>query len=298
MTSFRFFLDWELNCQFAGLIWARETGLYKAAGLDVDLVSPSAAVARSVLESVLNDPGSAGCMEDNLIVRACGTGIALRAIGAMLQDTPMVLMTAPDSGIRTLTHLAGRRVAMHKDGVHLLETVLTLHGMDPKAADTVVGGWTLGDLINGRFDAVQGYSITEPAELRACGFEPLLIPVAHHHLHPYAQMMFTTKQTIEERTGDLAAFVRVTLEGWQAVLQNAERGGRLVATVSDEHPDAGTNACIISAMRRLVVGEDEVLGVMGRERWRRNLMTYAAYGMVEHAVYLDDVIDERFVVGQ
>ena len=44
-----------------------------------------------------------------------------------------------------------------------------------------------------------------------------------------------------------------------------------------------------------VIGENEVLGFMDRERWQRNLTTYAAYGMVERAPKLDDVIDERFV---
>ena len=60
----------------------------------------------------------------------------------------MVLMTPPDTEIRVLTDLAGHRVAMHTDGVHLLETVLTLYGADPTATDTVVEGWTLMDLVD------------------------------------------------------------------------------------------------------------------------------------------------------
>ena len=147
----------------------------------------------------------------------------------------------------------------------------------------------------GRFDAVQGYSITEPAELRACGFEPRLIPVAHHYLQPYAQMMFATKHAIEGRTGDLAKFVRATLLGWQEVLEAPERSGKVVAAASTEHRDVRMNVSIISAMRHLVLGENEKLGFMERERWQRNLMTYAAYGMVECAPNLDELIDEQFV---
>ncbi len=40
LTPFTFVLDWYLNCQFAGLIWARDRGLYADAGLDVTLVDP------------------------------------------------------------------------------------------------------------------------------------------------------------------------------------------------------------------------------------------------------------------
>lgn len=31
MKAFTFFLSWELNCQFAGPIWAHENGLYSQA---------------------------------------------------------------------------------------------------------------------------------------------------------------------------------------------------------------------------------------------------------------------------
>ena len=51
--------------------------------------------------------------------------------------------------------VCGRRVAMHKDGIHLLETVLTLHGIDAKEVETTVGGWTLDQLADGTFDAAQ-----------------------------------------------------------------------------------------------------------------------------------------------
>lgn len=297
MKSLRFFLDWSLNCQFAGLVWAQRTGLYRAGGLDVDLVQPAASATGSVLESVLHDPGSAGCMEDNLIVRACVSGHPIRAIGAMLQDTPMVLMTPADTTIRALADLAGRRVAMHKDGVHLLETVMTLHGADPQATDIVVDGWTLRDLIDGRFDAVQGYSITEPAVLRAAAFEPRLLPVSHPHLQPYAQMMFATVQSIDEHTEHLETFVRATFVGWQQVFQDVAKAGRLVAMASDEHPDTDANIAIISAMHALVFGECEGsrLGVMERARWQRNLSTYTAFGMADQCPRVEDVIDERFV---
>ena len=45
MTPFRFYLDWHVDCQFAGLIWAREQGLYSNASLDVDLQGSGKSVA-------------------------------------------------------------------------------------------------------------------------------------------------------------------------------------------------------------------------------------------------------------
>ena len=106
MTPFRFFLDWEVNCQFAGLLRAREDGLFARAGLAVDLVPPSACPGAGVLELVRQGGLCAGCMEDNLIVRAVLAGGDVRAIGATMQDSPMVLMTAREGGIADLAGLA------------------------------------------------------------------------------------------------------------------------------------------------------------------------------------------------
>ena len=231
-------LDWEINCQFAGLVWAGVNGLYEDAGLDVRLVPPSTRRAAPILDAVREAPLAAGCMEDNLIVRAAADGAGVKAIGAMLQETPMVLMTAAGNGVRTLADLSGLRVGVHRDGVHLLDTILALHGVDRASMDIVVGGWTLDDLIRGRLDAAQGYAITEPAYLEAAGFHPHLISVAHSHLHPYAQMMFATVECIREHAGPLSRFLRATFDGWRAALADPGRAARHVAAVSEEQPDA------------------------------------------------------------
>ena len=292
MTPFSFMLDWELNCQFAGLVWAKTKGWYEDVGLDVRLVPPSRRPPISVLDAVLETPLSAGCMEDNLIVRACADEVSIRAVGAMLQETPMVLMSADDSGIRTLAHLPGHRVGVHQDGVHLLETILSLHGVDRASIELKVGGWTLDDLVRGSLDAAQGYAITEPAYLEAAGFRPHLIPVAHRRLQPYAQMMFATTDSIRRHAEPLTRFLQTTFAGWREALADPARAARYVAAVSVEHPEPALNARIIERMRPIVQGarSPEHLGTMDPERWQRNLSTYEASGMVSRAPRLDQVI--------
>ena len=297
MIPFSFMLDWELNCQFAGLVWAKTKGWYEDVGLDVRLVPPSRRSPTAVLDAVLETPLSAGCMEDNLIVRACADQVAIRAVGAMLQETPMVMMTADDSGIRTLAHLPGHRVGVHEDGVHLLETILSLHGVDRASIELKVGGWTLDDLIRGSLDAAQGYAITEPAYLEAAGFRPHLMPVAHRRLQPYAQMMFATTECIRRHAEPLARFLRTTFAGWREALADPARAARYVAAVSVEHPEPVLNARIIERMRPIVQGASspEHFGAMDPERWQRNLSTYEASGMVSRAPRLDEIMEDRFL---
>ncbi len=297
MTPFTFVLDWYINCQFAGLIWAKEKGLYKQAGLDVQLVDPHDYPKTPTLEVVKQHAFSAGCMEDNLVVRAVLADKGVKAIGAMLQQTPMVLMTATDGAIQTLHDLPGRRIAMHRDGIHLLKTVLTLHGIDQSEIEFTVGGWSLPDLINGRFDAVQGYTITEPAQLLGLGFDSHLIPVKHPNLHPYAQMMFATSKMIEQNQNILSRFISATFDGWREAMTHQDETAVLVAAVSKDQPDAKMNRQILDAMLPIVKGEVgfEKLGFLDPARWQRNLKTYYDFGMVDRYATFDEVVYPKFV---
>lgn len=297
LTSFTFVQDWYLNCQFAGLIWARDRGLYTEAGLDVTLIDPRDFPNTPTLDLVLKHEPAAGCMEDNLVVRAALAGKGVKAIGAMLQQTPMVLMMAQESGIKTLQDLPGRQVAMHNDGVHLLRAILTLHGIDHNKIDITVGGWSHHDLIDGRFDAVQGYTITEPSELAALGMVPHLVPVRHHQLHPYAQMMFATTTCVSTHNDVLKRFIDATFEGWRQAMTFRGEAAALVAAVSQDQPNQAINRGILDAMLPIVTGEVglERLGTLDQNRWERNLSTYHQFGLVDRLATFDQVVDPTFV---
>ena len=231
-------------------------------------------------------------MEDNLIVRAVLAGRPVKAIGATMQDSPMVLMTHPESGIATLADLPGRRVAMHSDGTHLLETMLELHGVDRGLVDTTVGGWSLDDLAAGRFDAVQGYATTEPHMLARRGVAVRQVPVRHRDLHPWAQMMFASKAVIEARRDLVVRFLLACRTGWIAAMTDLGRTAELVAAASDEHGDATENRTILEAMVPLIAGDAglDQAGAMNPARWRRNLRTYARFGMIDRVPDTAEII--------
>jgi len=294
---FPFFLDWEPNCQFAGLIRAREKGLYADAGLDVRLVAPSENAETITLDLVLSGGLCAGCMEENLIVRAAVAGRGVKAIGATMQDSPIQLMTLPESGIMSLADVPGRRIAMYRDGIHLLETVLALHGIEASTMEATVAGWTLDQLVDGTFDAVQGYTTTEPHTLARRGIATRLIPIRHRDLHPWAQMMFTTDAAIADHADVLARFVGACKRGWQEAMTDLEETARMVAACSDEHDDAAENRHILDLMLPLIAGERGLDHCVATDpgRWRRNLATYARFGMIDREPAYDEVVCDRFM---
>jgi ABC-type nitrate/sulfonate/bicarbonate transport system substrate-binding protein len=293
MRPVTFFLDWELNCQFAGPIWAREKGLYRQAGLEVRLLPPSAQPRKDLIDLVLENDCAAGSIEENLIVRAALASKPVRVVAAMLKQTPLALITARSGPIETLADLTGRRVAMHNDAAHLLVGLLKMNGIDPKSVDLSVADWSLEDLIEGRFDAVQGYAITEARTLAEKGFRAHLIPLCHPDLNPHSQVIFVSVQSIAHRQEDLRGFLQATFEGWRQALARTDEAAAIVAAHSKEHSDATENRAILESVGRYVRGHEngEPLGRLDPARWRRNLASYARCGITEQVADINLVIE-------
>ncbi len=296
MTPFRFYLDWHVDCQFAGLIWAGEQGLYGDAGLDVDLVVPERHPEHTVLDLIAGDPCSAGCCEDNLVVQHGADGKPVRAIGAMLQETPLVLMTKDGIGITAISDLAGHRVAMHADGENLLRILLRLNGVDVDAVDITVHGWSLDDLAAGRFDAVQGYAITEAIALEGRGFSPRLVPLHHTSLVPQSQVIVTTPVCLSSHEAILRRFLAATAEGWRQALAQPDEAAAMLAATCAGRTDISENRRILAMMTPLVVGAKGPQGIcqIDRGRWRQNITTYARFGLVARQFAVDDIVVDLF----
>ncbi len=219
-TSFTFYLDWVVCAQFGGFIWAKECGLYDDAGLDVTFV-PWCHDGRSVIQKGVDHASGgelcAGSVADNLVVSECATSASARVFGAMLQDTPLVLMSRPSQHISSFNDLRGKRVGMHTDGIRALEIVLTLEGFAMGYLDVHEVGFDLEHLIQGRFDALQGYSMTEPVQLETLGVDVDVLPIRHLRLQPYAQTYVSETTLLSEHQGRFADFLAASNAGWLAV---------------------------------------------------------------------------------
>ena len=300
MQHLTFYLDWIFCAQFAGLIWAQQNGLYRAAGLDVELMPWNDADDRSIVNKVLAGGICAGCAEDNLIVTAIDERRPVRVVGAMLQDTPLVLMSKPGRGIRSLADLRGKRIGIHHDGNRALQMLLALEGIAPAECDIQEVAFDLEHLRLDRFDALQGYTMTEPVQLASMGIATTELPLKHPQLLPYAQTYFASQSTIDAHRAELRAFLHASHDGWRAALaQPDEAAALLMAT--DAHPstsDASAHLAehraMLARVAPLVTGSRSTaeIGRIDRAQWSANLSTYAVHGLTQHRLLVEDVVED------
>ena len=295
MQPLTFYLDWIISGQFAGLCWAQAKGLYAQAGLDVDLYWRDDGLA--IVDKVLAGGLCAGSSEDNLIVSGVAAGKELKALGVMLQQSPLVLMTKRSSGIRTLADLPGRRVAMHVDGIRILEAVLLLEGIDRTTVAITEVAFDLDNLARDRFDAVQGYAMSEPLELAAMGIDVHTIPVRHHQLHPYAQVFFASGDCIRRAPDSLRSFLAASFVGWRQAMTHLDEAAWIVAGLASGAVDYATERQVVATLPAYATDAAglEWFGMMDLDRWARNLESYARYGVTPRQVSVAEVVDDQFL---
>ena len=278
-------LDWLPNVQFAGPCWALAHGLYREAGIDLALV-PWEEDGRGIIEKTCARTVPAiGSAEDNLVISAAARGEAnLSALAAMFLTTPLVLMSRPEAPIASIDDLRGKRVAIHSDGLHILQGLFRLHGISANEVKVTEVVNDLTNLTSGRFDAVQGYAVCEPLEHAARGLRPKTLKMRHKALHPYAQVMFAPSDALAVVPELYRAALDVTFAGWQAAMADPAGAAAAIRAVGAPMTDPALEAVALELMADLVrgTGADGArgLGRIDPARWAANIAAYATGGLV------------------
>ena len=295
MQPFPFYLDWIISGQFVGLCWAYRRGLYAQSGVDVELIWSEE--GRTIVDKVVSGEICAGSSEDNLIVSGIAAGKRIKAVAGMLQQSPLVLMTKRSTGIQSLADLPGRRVAMHADGIRILDAVLALAGIDRATIDLHEVNFDIANLVDDRYDAVQGYAMTEPIELAEQGIDVCLVPVRHPLLHAYAQVIFTSEECIAQAPEALRAFLAASFAGWREAMLHRDEAAEIVAEMAGAEASVATERHVLDALSSFVSGEIgmERFGVMDLARWQRNLDAYARFEITPRRMTVAEVVDHRFL---
>jgi NitT/TauT family transport system substrate-binding protein len=211
-----------------------------------------------------------------------------------LQETPLVLMSRPEQRIRSLADLRGKRIGMHADGIRVLELLLELEGIPRSELTIEEVGFDLAHLGSQRFDAQQGYAMTEPVQLEMLGIQVDLLTLANPQLHPYAQTYFAPGTTLETDSKVFGAFLAASTAGWLAVCSDPDEAARVLARMMGDPSQESTQRVMLDRVIPLVLGllPAEQAGKIQTEQWKRNLATYFRAGLVDRLLTIDDAVFE------
>lgn len=288
LEKVRLQLKWLHAFQFAGHYAALSQGYYREAGLDVDILQAPA--HESAVDVVSRGDAEYGVHGSDLVVERA-RGKPVRALAAIFQHSPMVLLARRDRGIDSLHDLANRRLLLGPDAAELAAYLRS--EKVPYQLSQTQQSFDLKALLDGDVDAMPAYSTDQVFLMEQAGVPYSQFSPRSAGIDFYGDVLFTSEQELKRHPDRVRRFVEATLRGWYYALSHREE---LVHLIHADYSQRHTPAHLLfeaEQTRRLMTPELVEIGHMNPGRWRHIADTYAELGMMPANYPLDDFLPPR-----
>lgn len=282
-TRIVFITDWKAQAEHGGFYQALAEGLYEKRGLDVAIRQGGPAVnVPQILAGGAADfgIGSNGFIPLNLVRE----GARFRAVMAVFQKDPQVLITHPRNDVKSIADMKERPIMIgDASTVTFWPWLKAKYGF----SDTQIRKYTfnLAPFLVDENAIQEGYLSSEPYLIeKTGGFSPQVYLLADNGYPGYANMVLVPDEWIEERPAVVQDFVEATIEGWMNYLYgDPSAGNELIKRDNPEMTD-DLIAQAIEKMRSYGIAlsgdaESAGLGAMTDARWREFFETMARQGL-------------------
>lgn len=223
-TRIVFTPQWTAQSQFAGYYVALEKGFYKSAGLDVEIVHPSA--SSPAVNRIKNGSSDIVSMQLLNAMSEVSNGLELVNLMQTSQHSGMQVISKNKS-IRTFEDLRGKRVGIWKAG----------YGELAKMPDYDLNlgiVWVpfiqnINLFISGAIDATLAMSYNEALKIKAAGYDDVsVIPFAGTVYDFPDDGLYTTRSYYERNKKSVDAFVEASRRGWEWARKNVDETVEIV----------------------------------------------------------------------
>lgn len=285
-------LQWLTQSQFAGYYVALDKGWYREEGIDLTIVP--------------GGPDIAGVDEVLAGRSQFGTGLLADLVVAVQQDKPVVslaqiqqlngllLVAKKSSGIATPQDFAGKRVGVWLGAWEAqFDALMVREGIAAQDFTLVSQGFSMDPLLNDELDVASAMIYNEYHILLESGLQPqdlTILDYADYGLDFPGDVLFTTRQMMDENSDLCVRMTRASLRGWRYAVDNPNEAVDIVlaydksGTLKREH-----EVSMMAEIAKLVSLPLRPVGYTDRDSVRRTIDSLLGYGILEASVKPEDV---------
>jgi len=216
-VAIRFATDWLAEGEQGGFYEALAEGEYAKRGLDVKIIQGGPGV--NVPQLLAAGSVEMGIGSDSFtVLNLVQEGVPVKAVAALFQKDPQVLLAHPDTGVNTLADLKGHPILLGDASITGFWVWLKAkYGF----TDAQVRKYSFnnGPFLADKRAAQQGYVTSEPYTIeKQAGFKPTVFLLADNGYPGYASMILAPDALIAKNPAAVKAFVEASIKGWQDYL--------------------------------------------------------------------------------
>ncbi len=217
-------LDWFPNIDHLPLYVAQQEGLFKGAGLEVAILTPSDTTDALKLAAT-HKVDIAVSYEPQAIV-AASQGLPIIVVGRLVEHPLGVLLFLEGKGIEKPADLTGRKIGYTVPGMEdiLLKAFAEKNGIS-SYTPVNVGFTIIPALVSGTVDAVMGpYKNYEAVELAEKGYPSSYFEPSQWGIPDYDELVFISgKDAFKKNDKAIRAFVTVMGDAIQLTRKNPDK---------------------------------------------------------------------------
>lgn len=211
-------LPWKHQFQFAGYYVAQQKGYYQQAGLKVDIKEYD--FNEDYIENVASGKFEFGVAHSSVIFKRYNKYSNIILLNAIHQSSPFALLSLK---YKNLEDVVGKNIMMSSDetvGVSI-NAMLQSKKIPQKSYKLIKNTFKSMDLLS-YADFMPVYISNEPYILRQKNIEYFIFYPKDYGYDFYSDILFTTKEMIENNKKDVDSFRQASLMGWKYAYENID----------------------------------------------------------------------------
>jgi NitT/TauT family transport system substrate-binding protein len=290
--------NWKAQAEHGGYYQAVATGIYAKYGLDVTIRQGGPNIDNNLLMLAGRIDFNMGGNSDSVFAFA-EKNIPFRAVAAIFQKDPQILMSHPGVGNDSLAALKGKKILVSKAG--LVSYYPYLKKMFGFTDDMVIPyTFNMAPFLADKQLSQQGYATSEPYAAIKAGVNPVVHLLADNGYRTYSTTIEVSQKLIDEKPDLVQRFVDASILGWKDYLYGNPAPGNVL--IKKDNPDMTDDqiAFSIEAMKKYGIvdsGDAKTLGIgaMTDKRWKEAFDDAQALGVYAPGTDYTKAYTTRFV---
>jgi NitT/TauT family transport system substrate-binding protein len=292
--------DWFAQAEHGGFYQALAEGLYKKAGLDVEIKMGGPEV--NGMQRLLGHEVDFFIQPSYVMLQAAKKNLPVVSVAAFFQKDLQILMAHPGVGHDSLASLKGKPIFISAPTVASIWGFLTgKYGYtdDQKRPYS----HSLLPFLSDKNAIQEGLLTSEPFVIeKQAHFKPVALLLSDEGYTAYGELLTCTQEFERAHSDVVGAFVQASAKGWEDYLQNPSLGNALI---KKDNPNVTDDVLAYAVAKlkeknilKLPTENWKSIGKMTKERWDSFYSMLVAHKSIETGIDTQKIYTLRYVEPQ